>query len=127
MKIKIDKNGGLWLRRAGKMKPQECHMRPPIFLDGEYKIRLCSDSCPLFSEPTAETRDNHPKETIELHICRGYIECRPSEFVDEREDISDGIKPMKENRRPCDCPHPVRPDGCEFYDMESDLCRYGKI
>jgi hypothetical protein len=44
VKIKIDKDGALWIERAGKWKDQSC----------PHRFYSCGDHCPLFSEPMRE-------------------------------------------------------------------------
>ena len=73
MKIRIDKDGHLWLERAGEMRQQFC---PHMPTDGG----ACGDWCPLFVEPFRDL------QSICVRLCRtdGSISCVPSDFTDER-------------------------------------------
>ncbi len=77
MEIKIDKDGFLEIKRAGKFKLQYCpHMD---FGDGE-GTAPCSDSCPLFGEP--DTYKDEDGKMDMLKICNGrYL---TGKITDER-------------------------------------------
>jgi hypothetical protein len=74
MKIEIDKNGNLWIERAGKMKTQYC---PSVMFDGEFVG--CGDWCPKFREP------HYCQGDMRIELCGGNIWCvNPADFLDER-------------------------------------------
>ena len=74
MKIKIDKEGFLWIERKGRMKNQVC----PYDSDRSH----CGDWCPLFVEPSFHKADD--KANIEVALC-GIIHNVPvADFEDER-------------------------------------------
>ena len=87
MKGKINKQGHLAIKRAGKVKVQVC----PYQQDDS----ICGDWCPLFAEPTiskwmgspdpnAANRAKDPKHW-DLKICQNTLFF--DERVDERERI----------------------------------------
>ena len=91
MKIKIDKDGNLWLERAGKMKIQECKetiletndFNPAVT---EYIYRPCGDWCPLFDDSIGVEEDNSGTEVVSISICEGKVlQCRVEDFEDGRE------------------------------------------
>jgi hypothetical protein len=71
MKGKIDRDGDLYIERAGKLKPQHC---PP------WNIVPCGDWCPLFREVNLESKPG--KESIVIDLCRRQLVF--DEFADER-------------------------------------------
>ena len=67
MKAKIDKDGILWIERAGTMKQMNCAKRHDHF---------CRDVCPLFGEPEAVLDDNgyiDAKKDSSLRLCETTI------------------------------------------------------
>ena len=75
MKAKIDKDGILWIERAGTMKQMNCAKRHDHF---------CRDVCPLFGEPEAG-RDAagyiDAKKDSSLRLCETTV---VGEIADER-------------------------------------------
>jgi len=80
MKGAIEKNGYLWIERAGKIKKQYC----PHDVVGEDVIG-CGDWCPMFGEPEqVYTMKNAQRgEVVGLQICR--VRFSFHEFVDKRQ------------------------------------------
>ena len=76
MKGKIDKDGYLWLERAGKLKPQFCEHEGP---------QECGDWCPCFQEPVVTTLTPIFRKLGQttLIICEGNTLVF-DEFTDER-------------------------------------------
>lgn len=78
MKAKIDKDGSLYLERAGKMKDQIC----PFGIASEpTRGAACGDWCPLFSNYM-----NEDNSVVVIYICHDkmfYI--NPDDFTDERQ------------------------------------------
>jgi len=77
MKIKIDKEGDLWLGRAGVMKKAMCFRQTNVGVG----VNPCCDSCALFGEP----RFLPSGKTIEITHCAGNVwYCDCNDFTDER-------------------------------------------
>ena len=83
MKIKIDKEGYLFLERGGKMKEQQC----PYHGCG----RGCGDWCPLFDRDLKHDDIKDFDGILDMvgkkifPLCNGTIlVCRPEDFTDER-------------------------------------------
>jgi hypothetical protein len=74
VKVKIDKNGWLQIKRKKKLKPQYCPFTP-----GDEEP--CGDWCPLFNEPE-QCREDRPKPEIYLCICH-------TDFIVEIQDFED--------------------------------------
>lgn len=81
MDAKLDKDGDLWLKRAGKWKLQSC----PYRSDG----MMCGDHCPLLLEIA-----NHPgvsNQGVQLHCITDPLhfnivqDQRPRPSADEKE------------------------------------------
>lgn len=72
IKIKIDEDGFLWLRRGSELKVQFCQMAD----------RPCGDYCAGFGEPKGDVVDDGD---ICLTICTRRLFCKPEEFLDERD------------------------------------------
>lgn len=81
MEIKINKDGFLEIKRAGKLKLQYCpHMD---FGDGE-GTAPCSDSCPLFGEP----EDYQNKDGNMGHMLRlCHMRILFGAIIDERAEV----------------------------------------
>lgn len=75
MEGKINKEGVLEMKRAGKFKEMQCR------LAGELISCVCGDDCPHFREPVI-LRYKLPNIT-ELQICQGNI-LAFHQFTDER-------------------------------------------
>jgi len=73
MKGKIDKDGNLWIERAGKMRNMSC---PYAEGDSHVTSRSCGHWCALFGEP-----EEYPG-CIHLALCKKTLEF--TEFTDER-------------------------------------------
>lgn len=93
MKIKIDKDGILFIERAGKLKVQECrrggaHIRVCDDHTAVLQYGSCNDSCSLFGEPEPFSFDpitGEPiDETIELDLCSKTLSINVEDFEDER-------------------------------------------
>lgn len=69
MKGKIDKDGYLWIRRPGMLKPQTC----------PYSGDVCNDECPLFSEP-----EYYDENIATIAICNGN-KLYFTELIDQRD------------------------------------------
>ena len=91
MKIKIDKDGSLWVWRRFQFKKQFCP-----FSDVD-KIISCSDSCPHFGEPEKDVsyiltlqgvlESYKENEVVWLKLSCGNLESikvTPEDFTDER-------------------------------------------
>lgn len=76
MKIKIDKDGYLWLERAGVMKKQYCPHDPDLQM-------CCGDWCPLFTTGHLVEKMGVP-QPIEVTLCRTDYVVAPHDFTDER-------------------------------------------
>mgnify|MGYP006912929425 CR=1 FL=1 len=73
IKIKIDEDGFLWLRRGSELKEQFC----------QHMIECsCGDYCAGFGEPKGDVVDDGD---ICLTICTCRLFCKPDEFLDERD------------------------------------------
>ena len=72
IKIKIDEDGFLWLRRGSKLKVQFCQLMAD---------RSCGDYCAGFGDPKGDVVDDGD---ICLTICTRRLFCKPEEFLDER-------------------------------------------
>jgi len=72
IKMKIDKDGILWLRRGSDLKKQFCLRMAAC---------LCGDYCSGFGEPKVDVVDDGD---ICLTICTRRLFCKPEEFLDER-------------------------------------------
>ena len=83
MKGKIDKDGILWLERAGEFKRQKCvftmTLIRPEGLEAYYQAQGCGDHCPLFCEPEDSTGGE-----IELSLCHTFHIFKKEDFKDER-------------------------------------------
>jgi len=101
MKIKIDKNGFLFIERAGKFKAQFCKngiinaINPlgKVFYSAtnnstqpsdstlvlSFDFKQCGDWCPSFIEPN-KTED----DCIIVNICNILYILKPEELIDER-------------------------------------------
>ena len=90
IRVKIDENGTLWIKRKGKLKRQYCP------LQSRNVDVYCGDGCPLFSEPIWNDL------FITLELCFGkVIKCYATEFKDERpaeDDIQEAIEYYNEWR-----------------------------
>jgi hypothetical protein len=89
MKIKIDKDGLLWLERAGVMKAQVCPHGlvtneawngSQFVADNGFR---CGDWCPLFTTGHLVEKMGVP-QPIEVTLCRTDYVVAPSDFTDER-------------------------------------------
>ena len=83
MEGKIDENGVLEIKRAGKMQAMNC--KPGgIAIGGiseNFEIEACcGDSCPLFGEPSSV---NKKDARVILIICQGRV-LAFDKFTDER-------------------------------------------
>ena len=87
MKIQIDKNGCLFVERAGKMAKQYC---PRSQGDSQSP---CGDWCPLFGEPTPTTRcmipDRAKCPTDESVDCPYNMSVMQLTICEERELLGD--------------------------------------
>ena len=72
--FKINKEGHLEIKRAGKFKLQSCPRKP--------ELHFCGDWCPLFHEPILY--DFHKIDMIEINLCHGTIMVETEKFSDER-------------------------------------------
>ena len=83
MKIKINTNGFLLIKRATEFKKQLCP-RQKITGTGDIK---CGDWCPLFGEPENTTDKRRKVELQTLTLCHGtltgFINDRRGEVEDE--------------------------------------------
>jgi len=81
MKIKISKEGHLYLEKKGIMKKQYC----PYSSSSEI-MTACGDWCPLFEEPIYDTNPYREdcKTHVELIICKTTFTCKEPDFTDER-------------------------------------------
>ena len=70
--MKIDKDGWLWIRRAGMLNKQFCPMS-----NTDVK---CGDWCPLFGEPEVVAEG-----VVVIEICQEKI-LRSECFTDERRE-----------------------------------------
>ncbi len=92
MKIKIDKNGYLWLERAGKMKAVKCpedHYteKEPYSSVSIHKHWSCGDWCSLFREEIStiyEVGMVTTKKAVQISLCKNYHTCFIEDFTDER-------------------------------------------
>jgi len=102
MKIKIDKNGNLWLERKGKMKIQECKNviltrnsreedYPTQSIFTEYTYRPCGDWCIHFKEPkihrgyySNSEKEPLPNDGVTIETCAGDLHSKFEDFTDER-------------------------------------------
>ena len=75
IKIKIDEDGFLWLRRGSDLKVQFCQRMAD-------RARSCGDHCAGFGEPKVDIVDDGD---ICLTICSRRLFCKPDEFLDERD------------------------------------------
>jgi hypothetical protein len=76
MKGKIDRDGSLYLERAGKLKGQFCPHQKGLM--------NCGDWCPHFGEPEIEYSDDY-EEDVYLHLTCGQGRVFAfDEFTDER-------------------------------------------
>ena len=84
MKIKINRDGGLEIERAGVYNKQYC----PFFACSEaegFQFSYCNDSCPHFGEPSGVTHKDDVAPMIgELHLCHNKI--LNGEIIDERKE-----------------------------------------
>ena len=81
MKVKIDKDGFLWIKRGNVFKPVCC----PFSLENEQHTQ-CGDWCALFDVRKEAYRNPVTGETITgfvICLCRRIYECK--ELIDERE------------------------------------------
>lgn len=78
MKAKIDKDGWLWLERAGKFKKQYCLFQNENNDLGQAK---CGDWCPLFGK--IETNYDLITSEFKIEICQNRI-LHFDEIIDER-------------------------------------------
>ena len=78
MKGKIDKYGTLYIERAGKMKDQLC----PYSSECGSPI-ACSDTCPLFGEPT-QLSHTSSGDTYGIKLCQRELVF--DKLTDERSD-----------------------------------------
>ena len=76
MKIKINREGLLWIERKGVMKEQIC----PYCSSAMVRAK-CGDWCPLFEEPFLDKGN----KCMVLTICQNHFITPPADFVDERE------------------------------------------
>lgn len=79
IKIKIDKDGMLKIKRGSELKYQDCPYKDEL----QY-YHNCGDWCPKFGEPEPAYDDNPGFIAIEL-CDHKIIECSEEEFLDERE------------------------------------------
>lgn len=102
MKIKIDKEGYLFLERGGKMKEQQCpyaNIYTPSSFGGDHDIypynsvdpKPCGDWCPLFDRDLKHDDIKDFDGILDMvgkkifPLCNGTIlVCRPEDFTDER-------------------------------------------
>lgn len=63
----INKNGVLSILRKGILKPQSCCLSLTSDKEGHTLNLLCSDSCPLFGEPTRND------ENIIVSLCHKLL------------------------------------------------------
>lgn len=92
MKIRLDKNGHLWLERAGKMKQVECP-------EGSYRKTFpgstvtydahwsCGDWCSLFREEIVSVvceLGGLTRKAVQINLCKNYHTCFIEDFTDER-------------------------------------------
>jgi hypothetical protein len=78
MKIRLDKNGHLWLERAGKMKQVECPYSYNHYMD-DFRA-LCGDWCAKFRE-----NSNHPIYK-NIEVCGTNTPYIIEDFTDERDE-----------------------------------------
>jgi hypothetical protein len=74
IKIKINREGELFIKRGSDLKKMWCPYHGP-------RTHICADSCPLFGEPQlfgVEIKEVH------LSLCRRLFVLKESEFIDER-------------------------------------------
>lgn len=101
MKGKIDKNGHLWIERAGEMIRTECPFQNTVWIETQKKSKcgtlleinrtlvapLCGDWCPLFGEPIHCATQNNVSGNDEVFNWRLLL-CHKTlllkEFTDER-------------------------------------------
>lgn len=76
MEIKIDKEGYLWILRAGAWKEQSCP-----YPDAEVG---CGDWCSLFGEPVIARYE--PDKLNFLNLCSVALKGK---IIDEREQVED--------------------------------------
>jgi len=85
MKGKIDKDGVLFIERAGKMRAVTCPIHNPNFSDSEV---VCGDRCAMFGEPEKVDTSQVIAGTLiissgsRLSLC--HKELVFEEFTDER-------------------------------------------
>lgn len=70
MKLKIGKNGTLYIWRVNEWCKQDCAYRRKEF---------CGDDCPLFREPFERNG------VVILQICDAQLQVRKPDFCDKRE------------------------------------------
>jgi len=91
MKIKIDKDGYLWLERAGKMKAVKCpedHYteKEPYRSVSFHKHWSCGDWCSLFREEIATVYEagGLSRKAAQINLCKNDHTCFIEDFTDER-------------------------------------------
>jgi len=91
MKIKIDKNGLLWMARdgIGRFKPIECDSKIEKTITSKngdisittYSYKQCGDYCSMFMGPIKTARTGW----YELKICGQELEIHEDCLIDNRE------------------------------------------
>ena len=89
MKAKIDKNGVLYIERAGIFKEQYCRIAG-IVVDkyNNKETYNCKDTCPLFGEPeyidTNTDLEGKPNYKVKISLCQKDLIIESKSFTDER-------------------------------------------
>jgi len=76
MKIKINKDGYLLIKRGKDFSPQFCPRQAGYI--------YCGDWCPLFGEPKIFKDPNTKELKICLPLCEKLLECNQNTFEDQR-------------------------------------------
>ncbi len=86
MKIKINREGLLWIERKGVMKEQICPYCSSAIWSGTSVVRAkCGDWCPLFVEPSFHKADDVVDfDNVEIALCRIIHNVPAADFEDER-------------------------------------------
>ena len=89
MKGKIDKEGALWIERAGTEKKQACphsdhrNFIPPQNGKVSIFVNYCGDDCPQFGEPESKLSAGFDPKLTSIKICQ-ILTLVFDEFADER-------------------------------------------
>ncbi len=84
MRAKIDKEGKLWIERAGVFKSQDCLFSCGMDHGHSGPTMPCCDSCPAFGEPFKVSINELNNTEIKLVLCQQVGDWYFDKFVDER-------------------------------------------